>query len=114
MLRAPEVEALYGGYALIEPRDPRGDGSTVLLVGSTAFPRSLLGHIAREVEWGKSPDATGSKPFGSRSKAVQNKRRSATINDHRETSGNASSAVCGVVRRCLSRVSKKIKEVEGL
>jgi hypothetical protein len=53
MLRAPEVEALYGGYALIEPRDPRVDGSTVLLVGSTAFPRSLLGHIAREGEWGE-------------------------------------------------------------
>jgi len=48
MLRAPETEALYEGYAPIEPRDPRVDGSTVPL-GSTAtgepieIPRSLWG-----------------------------------------------------------------------
>jgi len=27
MPRAPETEALHGGYAPIEPRDPRVDGS---------------------------------------------------------------------------------------
>jgi hypothetical protein len=32
---APETEALRGGYAPIEPRDPRVDGSPVPL-GSTA------------------------------------------------------------------------------
>jgi hypothetical protein len=54
MLRAPETEALYEGSA------QKGfgflslalDGSPVPL-GSTDLPRSLLGHIAREVEWGE-------------------------------------------------------------
>ncbi|MDT7887529.1 MAG: hypothetical protein RQ885_00965 [Desulfurococcales archaeon] len=56
ILKAPEAEALYEGYA------QKGfkvlglvlDGSPAPL-GSTALPRSLSGHIAREVEWG-SPD----------------------------------------------------------
>ncbi|MFZ8822629.1 MAG: hypothetical protein ACO2O0_00525 [Desulfurococcales archaeon] len=50
MLGAPEVSSL--------------DGSPVPL-GSTALQRSLLGHIAREVEWG-IPNATESKPCGSK------------------------------------------------
>jgi len=59
MLRAPEAEALLGN-ALIQGFGVPSlalDGSSVPL-GSTALPRSLLGHIAREVEWG-SPNATG-------------------------------------------------------
>jgi hypothetical protein len=43
MLRAPETEALDEGTVPLD---------------STALQRSLLGHIAREVEWG-SPNATG-------------------------------------------------------
>jgi hypothetical protein len=35
MPRAPETEALHGGYAPIEPRDPRVDGSPMPL-SSTA------------------------------------------------------------------------------
>jgi len=50
MLEAPGVSSL--------------DGSPVPL-DSTALQRSLLGHIAREVEWG-SPNATGSKPCESK------------------------------------------------
>ncbi len=50
MLGAPGVSSL--------------DGSPVPL-DSTALQRSLLGHIAREVEWG-SPNATESKPCGSK------------------------------------------------
>ena len=68
MLRAPEAEALLGN-ALIQGFGVPSlalDGSSVPL-GSTALPRSLLGHIAREVEWG-SPNATGSKPCGSKAK----------------------------------------------
>jgi hypothetical protein len=85
MPRDPETEALDGGSASIEPRDPRVDGSPVPL-GSTAtgepieIPRSLWGR------W-RSPDAAGSKPCGSRSKAIQNKLISVIINDHRGTSG---------------------------
>jgi len=43
MLRAPDTEALDEGTVPLD---------------STALPRSLLGHIAREVEW-RSPNATG-------------------------------------------------------
>jgi hypothetical protein len=59
------------------------DGSPVPL-GSTAtskpieIPRSLW------VRW-KSPDAAGSKPCGSRSKAIQNKRKSITIGGQAES-----------------------------
>jgi len=60
MLRAPKTEALHEGNAQKGFGVSSLDGSTVPL-GSTALPRSLLGHIAREVEWGKSPDATGLK-----------------------------------------------------
>jgi hypothetical protein len=55
MLRAPETEALDEGTVPLD---------------STALQRSLLGHIAREVEWG-SPNATESKPCGSRGKTTQ-------------------------------------------
>jgi len=69
MLRAPETEALDEGTAQKGFGDPSIDGSLVPL-GSTAthepieIPRSLWGR------W-KSPDATGSKPRGSRGKATQ-------------------------------------------
>ncbi|MDT7890261.1 MAG: hypothetical protein RQ885_14970 [Desulfurococcales archaeon] len=59
MLRAPETEALYEGYAQKGFGDPSLDGSPMPL-GSTAthepieIPRSLWGR------W-KSPDATGLK-----------------------------------------------------
>jgi hypothetical protein len=82
---APETEALYEGYAQKGFGDPRVDGSPIPL-GSTAthepieIPRSLWGR------W-KSLDATGLKPCGSRSKTIQNKLISMTINNHRGTSG---------------------------
>jgi hypothetical protein len=69
MLRAPDTEALYEGIAQKGFGVPSIDGSPVPL-DSTALQRSLLGHIAREVEWG-SPNATGSKPCGSRGKTTQ-------------------------------------------
>jgi hypothetical protein len=81
MLRAPETEALYEGIAQKGFGVPSIDGGPVPL-GSTAtnepieIPRSLWRR------W-KSPDATGSKPCGSRSKATPNKRISAIINNHR-------------------------------
>jgi hypothetical protein len=51
---APETEALDGGSASIEPRDPRIDGSTVPL-GSTATHETI--GISKTL-WGrwKSPD----------------------------------------------------------
>jgi len=66
MLRAPDTEALYEGIAQKGFGVPSIDGSPVPL-DSTALQRSLLGHIAREVERG-SPNATGSKPCGSKAK----------------------------------------------
>ncbi|MDT7887864.1 MAG: hypothetical protein RQ885_02680 [Desulfurococcales archaeon] len=48
MIRAPEIEALYEGNAQKGFGAPILDRSMVPL-GLTAFPRSLLGHIAREV-----------------------------------------------------------------
>jgi hypothetical protein len=69
MPRAPETEALHGVYAPIEPRDPRVDGSPVPL-GSTATNET----IGLETLWVKKQSST-------------NKRISATINNHRETSG---------------------------
>jgi hypothetical protein len=81
MLRAPETEALYEGSAQKGFGVPSIDGGPVPL-GSTAthepieIPRSLWGR------W-KSPDATGSKPCGSGSIAIPNKRISAIINNHR-------------------------------
>jgi hypothetical protein len=82
---APETEALDGGSASIEPRDPRIDGSTVPL-GPTATNETI--GISKTL-WGrwKPPMAAGSKPCGSRSTAIQNKRISITINNHRGTSG---------------------------
>jgi hypothetical protein len=58
-----------GGYAQKDFGIPSIDGSPVPL-DSTALPRSLLGHIAQEVEW-RSPNATESKPCGSRGKTTQ-------------------------------------------
>ncbi len=66
-----EVAALIDIYfkalkALYEDNAQKGlgvlsiDGSPVPL-GLTALLRSLLGHIAREVEWRGAPDATGLK-----------------------------------------------------
>jgi hypothetical protein len=83
---APKTEALDEGYAQKGFGDPSIDGSPFPL-GSTAInepieiPRSLWGR------W-RSPDATGIllHPCGSRSKAIQNKRISAIINNHRGTS----------------------------
>jgi len=53
MFRAPETEALYEGNA------QKGFGVSGLALdgspfpfGTTALPRSLLGHIAWEMEWG--------------------------------------------------------------
>jgi hypothetical protein len=71
MLRAPETEALDGGSALIEPRDPRVDGSPVPL-GSTATYEPIGISISLWGRW-KFPDATGLKPCGSRNTATQNK-----------------------------------------
>jgi hypothetical protein len=69
MLRAPDTEALYEGSAQKGFGVLSLDGSPVPL-GSTALPRSLLGHIAREVKW-RSPNATESKSCGSRGKTTQ-------------------------------------------
>jgi len=66
-----EVAALINIYfkalkALYEDNAQKGfgvlsiDGSPVLL-GLTALPRSLLGHIAQEMEWGEPPMTTGLK-----------------------------------------------------
>jgi hypothetical protein len=87
MLRAPETEALYEGYA------QKGFGvSSLALDGSPVPLGSTATHEPTGVSkilWGrwKSPNATGSKPCGSRSKAIQSKRISAIINNHRGTSG---------------------------
>jgi hypothetical protein len=82
---APETEALDEGSA------QKGFGVSILY-GS---PVPLSSTVTNETTgifislWGrwKFPDATGLKPCGSRSKAIQNKRISAIINDHRGTSG---------------------------
>jgi IS605 OrfB family transposase len=65
------LEALYEGIAQKGFGVPILDGSTVSL-GSTAVYEPI--EISRSL-WGrwKSPDATGSKPCGSRSMAIQNK-----------------------------------------
>jgi hypothetical protein len=85
MLRAPETEALDEGYAQKGFGVPILDGSPVPL-GSTATHEPTG---VSKILWGrwKSPNATGSKPCGSRSKAIQSKRISAIINNHRGTSG---------------------------
>ena len=57
MPRAPEIEALHGGYAPIEPWDPRVDGSPFPL-GSTATHEPIGISISLWGRW-KSPDATG-------------------------------------------------------
>jgi hypothetical protein len=67
MLRAPETEALHEGSAQKGFGVSSLDGSLVPL-GSTAFPRSLPGHIAREVERGEAPDAIGLKTLDQEAK----------------------------------------------
>jgi len=59
------------------------DGSPVPL-GSTATNETT--GVSKTL-WGrwKSPDAAGSKPCGSRSKAIQNKRKSITIGGQAES-----------------------------
>jgi putative transposase len=79
------LEALYEGIA------EKGFG--VLSIDGSPFPLgSTATHETTGVSkslWGRwrSPDATGSKHCGSRNKAIQNKRISITINNHRGTSG---------------------------
>jgi hypothetical protein len=81
------LEALYEGYAQkgFKVLGLTLDGSPVPLGLKAAhepieIPKSLW-------ERWKSLDATGSKPCGSRGKAIQNKLISVIINDHRGTSG---------------------------
>jgi len=86
MPRAPDTEALYEGSARKSFGFLSIDGSPFPLGLKATYepieiPRSLWGR------W-KPPMTTGSKPCGSRSKATQNKRIPATINNHRGTSGN--------------------------
>jgi hypothetical protein len=62
ILRVPKTRALYEGNAQKGFGVPgiALDGNP-FLPGLTALPRSLPGHIAREVEWGKLPMLTGIK-----------------------------------------------------
>jgi|GEM_PF-408105 len=84
---APGTEALHEGSAQ--------KGFWVLSLEGSLFPLSLTAtHEPIEILgslWGrwKSPDAAGSKPCGSRNTAIQNKRISAIINNHRGASGPA-------------------------
>jgi hypothetical protein len=79
---APKTEALDGGSALIEPRDPRVDGSPVPL-GSTAtyepieIPRSLWGEV-------EVPRCHRIKTLWIKK---QNNPKQMNINNHRGTSG---------------------------
>jgi hypothetical protein len=66
-----------GGYAQKDFGTPSIDGSPVPL-DSTALQRSLLGHIAREVEW-RSPNATESKTLWIKS---QNNTKQINISDN--------------------------------
>jgi hypothetical protein len=72
MPRAPETEALDEGTV---PPD------------STALPRSLLGHIAREVGWGEAHDATGSKPVDQEAK----QHKQINTSDNQQLSGTSGS-----------------------
>jgi hypothetical protein len=78
ILRAPETEALYEGYAQKGFGVSSLDGSLAPL-GSTAFPRSLPGHIAREVERGEAPDAIGLKTLWIKK---QSNTKQKNINNH--------------------------------
>jgi hypothetical protein len=68
MPRDPETEALDGGSASIEPRDPRVDGSPVPL-GSTAtgepieIPRSLWGGGSPPMPQDQNPVDQEAKQF---------------------------------------------------
>jgi len=69
MLRAPNTEALYGGLCPEGLRDSKHRWEP----GAAGLDRPSekpLGHIAQEVEW-RSPNATESKPCGSRGKTTQ-------------------------------------------
>jgi hypothetical protein len=79
---APKTEALDGGSAPIEPRDPRVDRSPVPL-GSTATNETT--GVSKSL-WGrwKSPDATGLKTLWIKK---QNNPKQKNINNHRGTSG---------------------------
>jgi hypothetical protein len=85
MLRAPETEALYEGYAQKGFGVSILDGSPMLL-GSTAthepieIPRSLWGR------W-KSLDATGLKTLWIKKQSDPKQLIPMTINNHRGTSG---------------------------
>jgi hypothetical protein len=72
MLRAPKTEAL---------------GECLLPLGSTALPRSLLGRIAREVEWEELPDDhRAENPVDREAKQLKTKeyqRQSMIIGDKR-------------------------------
>jgi len=75
MPRAPETEALDEGTV---PPD------------STALPRSLLGHIAREAEWGEAPDATESKPVDQEAK----QHKQINTSDNQQLSGDKRFPTC--------------------
>jgi len=79
---APETRALHEGSAPIEPRDPRVDGSPMPL-GSTAIHETTGVSKTLWGRWRSSDGHRDQKPCGSRSKAIQNKRISAIINNHR-------------------------------
>ena len=72
MPRAPETEALDEGTVPLD---------------STALPRSLLGHIAREVEWRKPLMPQDQNPW-IKKQSNTNKLIPATINNYRGTSGS--------------------------
>jgi|GEM_PF-7111035 len=56
-------------------------------LGSTAFPRSLLGHIAWEVEWRGVPRCHRAKNPVGQKQSNTNERVSAITNNYRGTSG---------------------------
>jgi len=71
MLRAPETEALDEGTVPLD---------------STALQRSLLGHIAQEVEW-RSPQCHRIKTLWIKR---QNNTKQINISDNQQPSGGAS------------------------
>jgi hypothetical protein len=83
------LEALYKDNAQKGFGVSSLDGSLFPL-GSTATHEPIEIHRSLWERW-KFPDATGSKPCGSRKTATPNKRKSVIINDHQGTSGMCSS-----------------------
>ncbi|MDT7888777.1 MAG: hypothetical protein RQ885_07360 [Desulfurococcales archaeon] len=90
MLRAPEAEALDGGSAPIEPRDPRVDGSPVPL-GSTAVNEPIGIWISLWGRW-KSPDAIGLKTLWIRKQSNTKQRN---ISDNQ--SGDKRVLICSCI-----------------